>query len=155
MKKRWISPVGFPYQTQTQTVITTTAAFSANQVIGTGINNFPVVPNSGFIQSVQINLNSTNANQIDFCAFTSSMPNTTFTDHSSIAISSLDFASQGPVVNITNWNYMGTAASNGLASGLANTFYSGNQIMYWALVARGAVTVNSTNGVSVSVTYVS
>src|SRR5512143_186919 len=109
--------MGFPYITQTATVVGTTAAYSANQVIGTGVQSFPVVPNGGLIQSVQINLNSTNATQIDFCVFQSSMPNTTFTDHSSVAISSLDAPSQGPVVNVTTWNYMGTAASNGVAGG--------------------------------------
>lgn len=147
--------MAFPYITQTVTVVGTTAAYSANQVIGTGVQSFPVAPNGGLIQTVQINLNSTNANQIDFCVFQSSMPNTTFTDHSSIAISSADAANQGPVVNVTTWNYMGTTAANGLASGLAYGFYNSNQIMYWALVARGAVTLNSTNGITVSVTMVS
>lgn len=148
--------MGFPYHTQSLTVVGTTAAYSANQVIGTGVQNFPITPQGGFVQTVQVNLNSTNANQIDFCMFTSSMPNTTFTDHSSIAISSQDFASQGPVVNITTWNYMGTAASNGLASGLAYAYPQNvSGVMYWALVARGAVTFNSTNGIAVSVTMVS
>lgn len=148
--------MSFPYTTLSKTVATTTAAFSANQLIGTGIQNFNPVPNNGgFIQTVLINVNSTNASQIDFCTFTSSMPNTTFTDHSSIAVSSADFASQGPVVNVTTWNYSGTAASNGNASGLAYGFFAPLGTMYWALVARGAVTVNSTNGVSVSITYVS
>ncbi len=146
--------MAFPYITQTVTVVGTTAAYAANNVIGS-LQSFPVAPNGGLIQTVQINLNSTNANQIDFCVFQSSMPNTTFTDHSSIAVSSLDAANQGPVVNVTTWNYMGTAASNGLASGLAYGFYNSNQIMYWALVARGAVTLSSTNGVTVSVTMVS
>ena len=147
--------MAFPYITLTNTVITTTAAFSANQVIGTGVQSFTPVPNGGFIQGVSINTNSSNANQIDFLSFASSMPNTTFTDHSSIAISSADFASQGPVVNVTTWNYSGTAASNGTANGLGYAFYSGNQIMYWALVARGAITVNSTNGISVTLTIAS
>lgn len=148
--------MAFPYITQTKTVITTTAAFAANQIMGIGgIQNFTPVPNGGFIQSVIVNLNSTNANQVDFVTFTSSMPNTTFTDHSSIAISSADFASQGPVASVTTWNYGGVNATNGMANGLAFAYYSGNQTMFWALVARGAVTVNSTNGISVSVTIVS
>jgi hypothetical protein len=84
------------------------------------------------------------------------MPNTTFTNGSSIAVSSADFASQGPVVNVTNWNYMGTNASNGLAAGLGYQYP--NQlasVMYCCLVARGAVTVNSSQGVSVTATFVS
>lgn len=149
--------MSFPYASQTKTVITTTAAFSANQVIGSGIQTMSAAPQGGFLQTVQINLNSTNASQIDFCMFTSSMGNTTFTDHSSIAISSADFASQGPIINVTTWNYMGLNASNGVASGLGYAYPQINSAgtMYFALVARGAVTVNSTNGVSVTVTYVS
>ena len=148
--------MGFPYNTRTASVtVTTSAAYSANDVIG-GLQSFKIVDNNGFLQTVQINLNSTNANQIDFCMFTSSMPNTTFTDNSSIAISSQDFASQGPVVNVTAWNYMGTGASNGVASGLAYVYPSINSgTMYWALVARGAVTMGSSNGCSVTVTMVS
>lgn len=142
--------------TQTATVVGTTAAYSANQLIGTGLMSFPLSPYGGFVQTVQINLNSTNASQIDFCMFNSSMPNTTFTDHSSIAVSSADFTAQGPVVNVTNWNYMGVNASNGIASGLGYAFPCDNTVtQYWALVARGAVTLNSTNGCVVSVTFVS
>lgn len=147
--------MGLPYQTLTKTVITTTAALAANQVIGTGVQVFAPVAPGGFIQNVNVNLNSTNANQIDFCMFYSSMPNTTFTDHSSIAVSSADFGSLGPVVNVTNWAYMGTNAAAGCAGGLAFGFQNNAQTMFWALVARGAVTVNSTNGVLVSITYVS
>lgn len=147
--------MGFPYLTQSKVVITTTAAFSANQVIGTGVQSVTCPP-GGFIQTVQINLNSTNASQIDICTFTSSMPNTTFTDHSSIAVSSADFAAQGPVINVATWNYMGVNASNGIASGLA---YAYPQLsagtLYFVPVARGAVTANSTNGISVTVTFVS
>lgn len=148
--------MSFPYATLTRTVITTTAAFSANQVMGTGIQSFSPAPNNGgFLQTVLVGLNSTNASQIDLLTFTSSMPNTTFTDHSSIAISSADFASQGPVVNVTSWNYGGLNASNGQASGLAYAFFAPAGNIYWALVARGAVTVNSTNGISVTLTTVS
>lgn len=148
--------MGFPYTALTRTVITTTAAFSSNQVMGTGIQSMSPIPQGGFIQSVEIDLNSTNASQIDFCMFTSSMPNTTFTDHSSIAVSSADFASQGPIVNVTNWSYMGTNASNGFATALGCAYPNQNSgILYWALIARGAVTVNSTNGISVAVTFVS
>ncbi len=151
--------MGFPYESLTSTVITSTAAFSANQVMGTGVQSFATTPFGGFVQGININLNSTNANQVDFCVFTSSMPNTTFTDHSSIAISSADFASMGPVVNVTNWAYMGTNAVAGYAGGLAYPFYKSHSAtearMFWALVARGAVTVNSTNGISVTITYIS
>lgn len=147
--------MGYPYHTASATVVGTTAAYSANQVIGTGIQSFVSVPPGGFIQAVQINLNSTNANQIDFCMFQSSMPNTMFTDHSSIAVSSADAANQGPVVSVTTWNYMGTTASNGVANGLGYGFYNSGQTMYWALVARGAVTLNSTNGITVAVTIAS
>ena len=149
--------MGYPYSTQTVVVTgITTTAYAANQVMGTGVQVMPSTPYGGFIQTVQINLNSTNANQIDVCYFTSSMPNTTFTNGSSIAVSSADFAAQGPVVSVTTWNYMGTTASNGLASGLAYAMPTVNTTpMYFALVARGAVTVNSSLGVSVATTFVS
>ena len=147
--------MGFPYNTRTAVVPVTTAAYATNQLMG-ALQSFNIVDTDGFLQSVQINLNSTNATQVDFCMFTSSMPNSTFSNGSSIAISSADFAAQGPVVNVTTWNYMGTTASNGLASGLAYAYPPCSLgIMYWALVARGALTVNSTIGVSVTVTMVS
>jgi hypothetical protein len=149
--------LSYPYSTVTKTVTgVTTAAFAANQVMGSGVQALTPVPYGGFIQAVQVNLNSTNANQVDVCFFNSSMPNTTFTNGSSIAISSADFASQGPVVNVTTWNYMGTAASNGNANGLGYAFPCDNtSTMYFAVVARGAVTLNSSLGLSVSVTFVS
>lgn len=146
--------MGLPYQTVRQAVTGTSAAYSANQSIG-GLQVFPITPFGGFLQSVNINLNSTNANQVDFCMFYSSMPNTTFTDHSSIAISSADFAQLGPVINVTTWNYMGTNATAGFAGGLAYCFTSNMSPMYWALVARGALTLNSAAGCSVTLTFVS
>lgn len=148
--------MSFPYtNVGTASIVATTAAYAANQVIGGGINSLLVPNNGGFIQTVRINTNSTNGSQIDFMPFTSSMPNTVFTDHSSIAVSSVDFPHQGPTVNVTAWNYSGLNASNGVASGLAYAYFAPAGIMYFALVARGAVTLNSTNGISVSVTLVS
>jgi len=148
--------MGFPYASYTAAVTgVTTAAYAANQIIG-ALNSFSNVPQGGFLQGVQINLNSTNASQIDLCTFTSSMPNTTFTNASSIAVSSADFANQGPVVSVTAWNYMGTNASNGLAAGLGVQYPNQlNSTLFWCLVARGAVTVNSSQGVSVTATFAS
>jgi hypothetical protein len=150
--------VGFPYiNINTSSPIqTSTAVFAANQVIGSGINVLSGAPPQGFIQAINITCKSTVNAQVDVMFFTSSMPNTTFTDHSSIAISSLDAFSLGPVVNVTNWAYCGTAASVGNANGLAYEYWSGQtQQLYFALVARAALIVNSTADFQVAVTIVS
>ena len=149
--------MGFPYTSVTQTIQTSTAAFAANRVMGTGIQSINSAPQGGFLQSVSVSLNSTgnNSNQIDFCMFYSSMPNSTFTDHSSIDIAAADFASIGPVINISNWNYMGLNAASGFAGGLAYAFQENKTTLYYALVARGAMTISSTAGIAVTLTFVS
>jgi hypothetical protein len=150
-----IGRMGFPYQSVTKTVVGTTAAYATGNVMGNGVQVFNSTPMGGFLQSININLNSSNANQIDFCMFYSSMPNTTFTDHSAVAVSSADFAAIGPIVNVTAWNAMGSNASAGFAGGLAYAFNSNTPPMFWALVARGAITIGSSTGISVTLTYVS
>lgn len=150
--------MGFPYITLPVTIGGSSAAYSANQVIGTGIQTLTPVPGNGFVQSVNITAKSTVSAQIDMMLFKSSMANTTFTDHSSIAISSNDCADCGPVINVTNWAYGGTACTVGSANGLAYAYAAGGggrQHLFFALVARAALTVNSTSDFTVSVTIVS
>ena len=148
--------MGYPYTTLLSQITCSTAAFSANQVIGTGINFVTNAPKAGFIQGITITCKSTVNAQIDFMVCNSSMPNTTFTDHSSIAISSNDAFSLGPVISVTNWAYGGTAASVGTANGLAYQYQTNLiQHVYFALVARAALTVNSTSDIQVAVTIVS
>jgi hypothetical protein len=149
--------MGFPYTSITNIIGTSTAAFASNRVMGGGLQSINSAPQGGFLQSVSINLASTanNSTQIDFCMFYSSMPNSTFTDHSSIDIAAADFASIGPVINVSNWNYMGLNAASGFASGLAYAFQENKSVLYYALVARGAITVSSTAGIAVTLTFVS
>ena len=151
--------MGFPYSIFVNSVGTsTTAAYATGGVIGTGVNEIYPVPEGGFIQGVTINAKSTVSAQIDVMFFRSSMPNTTFTNASTVAISSIDTFNCGPVVHVTDWTFGSTAASVGTANGLAYSYSAGtggrNHVWY-ALVARGALTVNSTTDISVAVTIVS
>lgn len=152
--------MGFPYLTCISSINCSTAAFSANQVIGTGVNAItPRPPPGGFIQGVVITAKSTVSAQIDVIILPSSMPNTTFTDHSSIAISTADVVATGPIIHVTDWSYGGTTASIGQAMGLAYTYCAGSHgaptDVYFALVARAALTVNSTNDIAVTFNIVS
>lgn len=162
--------MGYPYISLTQNITTasTSSPYAANQIIGTGINALYPVPANGFLQSVVISAKSTVSAQIDFMMFNSSMPNSTFTNFSSIAISSIDAPSAGSVVNVTNWAYGGTACSVGTANALAYGYYAApisfssagvntvqGRALYYALVARAALQVNSASDFTVTVTIVS
>jgi hypothetical protein len=147
--------MAFPYVTLTKSITCSTTAFAANQVMGDGVQSVYPVPNNGFIQGITIDLKSTNANQVDLVIFASSMPNTTFTDHSSIAISSADAWMMESYIPVTNWAYMGTSATLGSATSLSVPFYSSDQHLYYALVARGAITLNTTNDIMVGIAIAS
>jgi hypothetical protein len=150
--------MGFPYITVITNVGTSsTNAYASNQSIG-GLNTLTPVPPQGFIQGITITTKSTVSSQIDVMFFRSSMANTTFTNLSSIAISSQDAVSLGPVIHVTDWSYAGTGATVGTANGLAYAYAAGGgeqNSLYCALVARGAVTFASSSDVSVAVTIVS
>jgi hypothetical protein len=145
---------GFPYQTITQSITgSSTSAYAANQVIG-GLQTLTPVAKNGLLQGITLTAGSTVSAQVDFVLFTSSMPNTTFTNLSSIAISSQDYTNVGTVVNITNWAYAGTGCSVGVANGLAYAFNCPSQNLYYALIARAALTL-SPGSLNISVTIVS
>ena len=149
--------MGFPYTTYISSIQGSTIAYATGGVIG-GLNELYPVPNSGFIQGVVITAKSTVATQIVAIFFGTSMPNTTFTDHSSINISSADTPNCQSVVHVTDWSYGSTACSIGTANGLAYRYTAGTgerQHLWYALVARGALIVNSTADFTVSVTIVS
>jgi len=149
--------MSFPYLQRSIAVGTSsTNAYAANQTIG-GLNQIQNVPSGMFIQAVTITTKSCNTGQMDFLPFNSSMPNTTFSDHSSIAISSQDVGSVMSPIHITDWTALGTPYV-GTANGLAYVYQVPSNAppsLYFALVTRGTPTLASSADVQVTVTFVS
>lgn len=152
--------MSFPYITRSAIVGTSsTNAYATGNVIGTGLNVLQNLPRDMFIQGVTIvSKSSQQSAQIDFIPFRSSMPNTTFTNLSAIAISTLDSSSTMSPIHISDWTSLGTP-NVGTANGLAYAYRGSNSdvpnSLYFALVTRGTPTFNSSSDLMVSVTFVS
>lgn len=150
----------YPYLTRSALIGTSsTSAYSTGNVIGTGINTIADMPRGVFLQAVTIvSKSSQQSAQIDFIPFRSSMPNTTFTNLSALAVSTLDSTSVMSPVHITDWTSLGTPWV-GTANGLAYEYRGSNSdipaAFYFALVTRGTPTFNSTSDIMVSLTFLS
>jgi hypothetical protein len=137
------------YKTSGGTIVTSTTTYASSDVIGS-IQRLPNISRDGFIQGVTItSRGSTTVGQIDVLIFNSSMPNSTFTDNSAIAISSLDYQNVVTSIHITDWTAMGTP-SIGVSNGLGYTYSVSGSTAYYALVARAAISLASSNGLLIT-----
>jgi len=149
--------MSYPYLTRNITLVTSTNAYASGDVIGSGINAVNNVPSGMFLQGITITSKSCNTGQMDFLPFRSSMPNTTFTDNSAIAVSTQDSTSALSPIHVSDWTSLGTPYV-GTANGLGYVYRVANAnlpVIYFALVTRGTPTFGSSNDVEVHLTFVS
>lgn len=149
--------MSFPYIRKTVALVTTTSAYAAGEVIGTGVNEVTGLSPGMFIQSVTITCKSCNTAQMDFIPFRSSMPNTTFTDNTAIAVSTADAFNVMSPIHVSDWTSLGTPYV-GTANGLAYEYVvpsDASPKLYFALVTRGTPTFGSSADVQVAITFVS
>lgn len=140
----------YPYLSyKTASIAASTTTYASSDIIGT-IQRLPNISRDGFIQGVTIaSRGSTTTGQIDVLIFNSSMPNSTFTDNSAIAISSADYDQVVTAIHVTDWTAMGTP-SVGVSNGLGYTYSVSGSTAYFALVARAAISLASSNGLTVT-----
>ena len=140
--------MSYPYLSYSVgTTTTSTVTYASSDVIGS-LTQLPNISRDGFIQGVTIlTRGATTTGQIDVLIFNSSMPNSTFTDNSAIAISSQDYANVVTAIHVTDWTAMGTP-SVGLSNGLAYAYSISGSTAYFCMVARAAISLASSNGMT-------
>jgi hypothetical protein len=143
------------YSASTAPTVSSSPAYSTGDVVG-GLLAFQDLGRSGggagMLQSVTISLKSTQTVAFDFlwCG-ASALPNTTLTDNGVLSVAAADFGAC-KAFHVTDCTSLGTPTTCS-ADNLAWPYkLAGGTVAYGVLVVRGAMTLQSTNDLSVSLT---